>query len=107
LVARSNRKSLQLFLTTLQELKRPQQGRKKMGRLAAGLVIAIAALAMNGSLVRDVLAEGSVRLGGSPVSGLSANSPAASGLRSERVLSLLLTLEALRAAPEVLGKAKD
>ena len=32
--------------------------------------------------------------------------PAASGLRSERVLSLLLTLEALRAAPALLDTQK-
>ena len=71
-----------------------------MGRLAAGMVIALAILAMNGNLVRDVLAEDSQRLIAS--SRLSSTTPVASGLRSERVLSLLLTLEALRAAPEVL-----
>ena len=72
-----------------------------MGRLAAGMVIALAILAMNGNLVRDVLAEDSQRLIASAQ--LSSTTPVASGLRSERVLSLLLTLEALRAAPEVLA----
>lgn len=71
-----------------------------MGRLAAGMVIALAVLAMNGNLVRDVLAEDSQRLIASTT--LSSATPVASGPSSERVLSLLLTLEALRAAPEVL-----
>ena len=72
-----------------------------MGRLAAGTVIALAILAMNGNLVRDVLAEDSQRLTTSAQ--LSSTTSVASGPRSERVLSLLLTLEALRAAPEVLA----
>ena len=75
-----------------------------MGRLAAGTVIALAILAMNGNLVRDVLAEDSQRLIAS--ARLSSTTPVASGPRSERVLSLLLTLEALRAAPEVLGTVR-
>jgi hypothetical protein len=75
-----------------------------MGRLAAGMVIAVAILAMNGNLVRDVLAEDSQRLIASAT--LSSVTPVASGPSSERVLSLLLTLEALRAAPEVLGSAR-
>ncbi|MBN9361960.1 hypothetical protein [Devosia sp.] len=75
-----------------------------MGRLAAGMVIAVAILAMNGNLVRDVLAEDSQRLIASAT--LSSATPVASGPSSERVLSLLLTLEALRAAPEVLGPAR-
>ena len=70
-----------------------------MGRLAAGTVIALAVLAMNGNLVRDVLAkEGQMSR-----ATLSSATPVASGPSSERVLSLLLTLEALRAAPEVLS----
>ena len=71
-----------------------------MGRLAAGMVIALAILAMHGDLVRDVLAEDSQRLVASTT--LSSATPVVSGPSSERVLSLLLTLEALRAAPEVL-----
>ncbi len=72
-----------------------------MGKLAAGMVIALAVLAMNGNLVRDVLAEDSQRLIASTT--LSSATPVASGPSSERVLSLLLTLEALRAAPQVLA----
>jgi hypothetical protein len=71
-----------------------------MGRLAAGMVIALAILAMNGNLVRDVLAEDSQRLIASAP--LSSITPVVSGPRSARVLSLLLTLGALRATPEVL-----
>jgi hypothetical protein len=70
-----------------------------MHRLASGIVIAIAALAINGSFVRDALGEEPVRLQPS----LSSSSPVASGHRSERVLSLVLALEALRAAPAVLA----
>lgn len=75
-----------------------------MGRLAAGTVIALAILAMNGNLVRDVLAEDSQPLIASTT--LSSAAPVASGPSSERVLSLLLTLEALRAAPQVLTGAR-
>lgn len=71
-----------------------------MGRLAAGTVIARAILAMNGTLVRDVQADQGQRL--VRLAALSSTTPVPSGPRSERVLSLLLTLEALRAAPEVL-----
>lgn len=73
-----------------------------MSRIAVGVMIAISALVMNGGLVRQVLAEDSVRTAGSPA--LSTTITATSGLRSERVLSLLIALEALRAAPEVLVK---
>lgn len=71
-----------------------------MGRLAAGTVMALAILAVNGNLVRDALAESSQRLIASTT--LSSATPVASGPSSERVLSLLLALEALRAAPQVL-----
>ncbi len=70
-----------------------------MNTLASGTVIAIAALAINGSLVRDVLGEQPMR----PNPTLSSPIPGAAGYRSERVLSLVLALEALRAAPEVLS----
>lgn len=73
-----------------------------MSRIAVGVMIAIVALVMNGGLVRQVLAEDSLRTTGSPV--LSTTITATSGHRSERVLSLLIALEALRAAPEVLVK---
>ncbi|MGV3489688.1 MAG: hypothetical protein ACO1OG_00050 [Devosia sp.] len=70
-----------------------------MDRLASGIVIAIAVLAINGGLMRDVLGEERISL--QPE--LSSSIPVASGHRSERVLSLLLALEALRAAPGVLA----
>ena len=74
-----------------------------MSRIAVGVMIAIAALVMmNGGLIRQVLAEDSVRATASPA--LSTSITATSGHRSERVLSLLIALEALRAAPEVLVK---
>ena len=74
-----------------------------MSRIAAAVMIAISALVMNGGLVRQVLAEDFVRTAGSAPA-LSTTISATSGLRSERVLSLLIALEALRAAPEVLVK---
>lgn len=69
-----------------------------MDRLAAGIVIALTILVMHGGPVRDVRAEEGVR----SLSTLSSATPVVSGVRSARVLSLLLTLEALRAAPQVL-----
>ena len=77
-----------------------------MDRIAAALMIAIAALVMNGGLIKDVFAE---ELGGAPVGAAppSSSSPVVSGPRSERVLSLLIALEALRVAPEVLARSKD
>lgn len=71
-----------------------------MSRIAVGVMIAIAALVMNGGMIRQVTAEDSAT--GTPV--LSTTITAASGHRSERVLSLLIALEALRAAPEALTK---
>jgi hypothetical protein len=74
-----------------------------MSRIAVGVMIAIAALIMNGGLVRQVLADDFAKpSGNAPV--LSTTITATSGHRSERVLSLLIALEALRAAPEVLDK---
>jgi hypothetical protein len=71
-----------------------------MSRIAVGVMIAIAALLMNGGLIRPVWAEGLAKA--SP-SQLSTNISAV-GHRSERVLSLLIALEALRAAPDALVK---
>jgi len=74
-----------------------------MSRIAVGVMIAIAALVMNGGMIRQGLAEDLSRTtGGMPA--LSTSIPAPSGHRSERVLSLLIALEALRATPEVLTK---
>jgi len=74
-----------------------------MSRIAVGVMIAIAALVMNGGMIRQVVADDLSRNAGNvPV--LSTTVTATSGHRSERVLSLLIALEALRAAPEVLVK---
>ncbi len=77
-----------------------------MDRITVGAMIAVGALVMNGGLVRDVLAEdGQPAATGTSMSAPSPT-PVASGLRGERVLSLLLTLEALRAAPGALNSHK-
>jgi hypothetical protein len=70
-----------------------------MDRIATGVMIALAALFMSGGFVRDVAAEeAGVK---PPTAGQSVKSqaPVVNGLRGELVLSLVLTLEALRAAP--------
>jgi len=80
-----------------------------MDRLAAGIMIAIAALVMNGGLVRDALAEDigmGARAQAAATDSVTSPRPVAYGLRSERVLSLVLTLEALRAAPALLDTSK-
>jgi hypothetical protein len=74
-----------------------------MSRIAVGMMIAIAALVMvNGGLIRQVMAKDVAAA--ADTSQLSPTITATSGHRSERVLSLLIALEALRAAPEVLEK---
>jgi len=77
-----------------------------MDRLATAIMIALAALVMNGGMLRDVFAEESGMRIAAPQATQKSQMPAASGLRSERVLSLLLTLEALRAAPALLDTQK-
>lgn len=77
-----------------------------MDRLAAGIMIAVAALVMNGGLVRDVLAGEPGPGAKAPSAIISSQTPVTSGPRGERVLSLLLTLEALRAAPGLLDTSK-
>jgi hypothetical protein len=74
-----------------------------MSRIAVGVMIAGFALLMNGGLVRQALADEMSSAAGSQPA-LSTTITATSGHRSERVLSLLIALEALRAAPEVLTK---
>jgi hypothetical protein len=77
-----------------------------MDRLAAGIMIALAALVMNGVQVSRVMAEDAgMRLPRPAVTEKSSTQPA-SGLRSERVMSLLLTLAALRAEPRLLDTPK-
>jgi hypothetical protein len=77
-----------------------------MDRLAAAIMIALAALVMNGGLLRDVMAEEAGLRIVPPKLDQKSQMPAVSGLRSERVLSLLLTLEALQAAPALLDTPK-
>lgn len=73
-----------------------------MSRIAVGMMIAIAALVMtNGGFLRQAMAK-DVTTGSASASALSTTIPATSGHRSERVLSLLIALEALRAAPELM-----
>jgi len=72
-----------------------------MGRLATGMVNALATLAGTGRPVRDARRAEVQRSLASPSCPSSSPDPEA-GHRSERVLSLLITLEALQAAPEVL-----
>ena len=78
-----------------------------MDRLAAGIVIALAALLMGGTFARDAMA-------GAPGTNLPeravsvrSQAPVVNGPRSELVLSLILTLEALRAAPALLDARKS
>lgn len=77
-----------------------------MDRLAAGVMIAIAALLMSGGFVRDVAAgEAGVKTP-LPAQSVKSQDPVVNGLRSELVLSLVLALEALRAAPANLSDAR-
>ena len=77
-----------------------------MASLSTAIMIALAALVMNGGMLRDVIAEDAGMRIALPQPTQKSQMPAASGLRSERVLSLLLTLEALRAAPALLDTQK-
>lgn len=77
-----------------------------MDRLATAIMIALAALVMNGGMLRDVLAEEAGLRIPAPAAVEKSQLPATTGLRGERVLSLLLTLEALRAAPALLDTPK-
>ena len=77
-----------------------------MDRLAAAIMIALAALVMNGGMLRDVMAEEAGMRIPAPQLADKSQMPAAIGLRSERVLSLILTLEALRTAPALLDTPK-
>lgn len=78
-----------------------------MDRIATAVMIALAALVMQAGLTKGVLADGTgMRLAPAPATQSSSPAPAAGSLRSERVLSLLLTLEALRSTPGLLDVAK-
>jgi hypothetical protein len=73
-----------------------------MDRLSTGIIIALATFALSGGMMRDVIAAEAAP---APQQGqtIKAPVPVVNGLRSGRVLSLLLTLEALRAAPALLA----
>ena len=77
-----------------------------MDRIATGIMIALAAVLMSGSFLGESLAgEPGVKALDAAES-IKSQVPAVNGLRSERVLSLVLTLEALRAAPALLDARK-
>ena len=85
-----------------------------MDRISAGPAYAIDADgfdgdALNGGFVREFLSEEFLRPSlshGQAVRPAPSLPPAAFGLRSERVLGLVLALEALRAAPGLLDGTK-
>jgi hypothetical protein len=79
---------------------------RKMDRLSTGIVIALAALMLSGGFVRDVMAEESGMRAPVVAEVVKSQAPVLNGPRSERVLSLLLTLEALRTAPVLLEARK-
>jgi hypothetical protein len=77
-----------------------------MDRLATGIMIALAALVLSGGFATDVLAEGTGGKAPAMASSVKSRTPVVYGLRSERVMSLVLALEALRAAPVLLDSQK-
>lgn len=74
-----------------------------MDRLTTGIMIAAATLLMTGGLSTDVLAR---EPGAKPGEVTVATSPAPASTHSGRILSLLLTLDALRLAPGLLDSQK-
>ena len=73
-----------------------------MRRIAAALLIVVAVLALNGGMLREALAvELAVQAPVPASAGLDA-----AALRSGKVLSLLLILEALRQTPVSLERSK-
>lgn len=77
-----------------------------MDKLAAGTMIAIAALLLSGGLARDVMAAEPALRAPLAQPAAASQSPVVNGPRSGRVMSLVLTLEALRAAPAILDARK-
>lgn len=77
-----------------------------MDRLSTGIMIAVAALLMTGVIGGEALAREAVAGAPTPAGTVASSTPVTSAPRSERVMSLLLTLEALRAAPVLLDAAK-
>lgn len=79
----------------------------KMDRIATAIMIAGAALVMSGGLVRQATAEDSMRPPRlEAYATVKSPTPVTIGLRSDRVMSLLLLLEALRAAPATITSPK-
>ena len=77
-----------------------------MDRILTGIAIALAALMMSGGIMREAVAEEAGAKASAASPSATSQAPVVNGLRSERVLSLLLTLEALRAAPALLEARK-
>ena len=76
-----------------------------MDRIAAAIALALCALVMTGGSMREVMA-GEAAGAATAIHAPASHLPALNGQRSERVLSLILTLEALRAAPAILDRPK-
>lgn len=80
-----------------------------MDRVSAGLMIAAASVVMpNVGIVREARAEALPRTWlshGPTVTRPQPQNDEASGFRSARVMSLLLTLEALRTAPGLIDRS--
>jgi alpha/beta superfamily hydrolase len=77
-----------------------------MDRLSTGIMIAVAALLMTGVIGSEALARDTSAGAPTPVGTIASPTPVANGPRSERVMSLLIALEALRAAPALLDASK-
>lgn len=76
-----------------------------MDQTSTGLTNASDALVLNGGLAKAALAESPTRHGlshGPAALQLPGETTGTTGHRSERLLTLLVALEALRAAPELL-----
>mgnify|MGYP001208947512 CR=1 FL=1 len=75
-----------------------------MDRIAAGIAIALFALALSGGFLRDVMAAETGAAATPPT--VVFHPSTAIGQRSGRVLSLILALEALRTAPANIDRSK-
>ena len=81
-----------------------------MDQTSTGLTNAKTAIVLNGGLANAAFDESPARHGlshGPAAIQLPAETTGTSGLRSERLLTLLVALEALRAAPGVLNRAAE
>jgi len=81
-----------------------------MDQTSTGLMNAHSALVLNGGLAKAALDGSPARHGlshGPAALQLPAESTGVTGHRSERLLTLLVALEALRAAPEALDAGRD